>query len=135
MQQVQYVLYRFSNHALSHTLMLVFCIYTKIADIRLRPCAFVFDVDVECFVKKKHRIGRHWFQVEIDHPVSPSTLSSLPILADTIQVTGDLPDIELLNVYFEGVKSGGGEEKEVESIKTVKEGVVHVKFSTKEGEK
>ena len=96
---------------------------------------FNIHVDVEDFVKKKHRINRHWVQVEIDHPASPSSPSSPPILADTIQVTGDLPDIELLNVYFEGVKSGGGEEKEVESIRTVKEGMVHVKFSTKEGEK
>ena len=95
----------------------------------------MFTVDIEGFVKKKHRIGRHWFQVEMDHPASPSALSSPPILANTIQVTGDLPDIELLTMYFEGVKSGGGEDKEVESIKKIKEGVAHVKFSTKEGEK
>ena len=102
----------------------------KIADTY---ACFLFNIDAEGFVKKKHRIGRHWFQVEMDHPASPSTPSSPPILADTIQVTGDLPDIELLTMYFEGMKSGGGEEKEVESIKTVKEGVVHVKFSTEEG--
>ena len=100
---------------------------------QLHAFTFMFNVDVEGFVKKKHRIGRHWFQVEMDHPASPSTLSSPPILADTIQVTGELPAIELLLLYFEGVNSGGGEEKEVNSIKNVKEGVVHVKFSTKEG--
>ena len=95
----------------------------------------MFNIDVEDIVKKKHRIGRHRFQVEIDHAAFPSIQSSPPILVDTIQVTGDLPAIELLTMYFEGIKSGGKEEKEVESIKTVKEGVVHVKFSTKEGEK
>ena len=94
---------------------------------------FLFNVDAEGFVKKKHRIGRHWFQVEMDRPASPSALSSPPILADTVQVTGDLPDIALLLLYFEGVNSGGGEDKEVASIRNVKEGVVHVKFSTEEG--
>ena len=73
--------------------------------------------------------------MEIDQPSSPSTPSSLPVLADMIQVTGDLPDIDLLMLYFEGVNSGGGEEKEVEWIKTIKEGVVHIKFANKEGEK
>ena len=95
----------------------------------------MFNIDVESFVKKKHRLGRHRFQIKIDHPSSPTTPSSPPILADTIQVTGDLPDVEVLLFYFEGVKSGGGEDKEVEWIKNVSEGVVHVKFSTKEGEK
>ena len=35
--------------------------------------------------------------------------------------------------YFEGRRSGGNKDKEIESVKTIKKGVFHVKFSNSEG--
>ena len=42
-------------------------------------------------------------------------------------------DIDLLEMYFEGKRSGGGREEEVEWIEDVGVGVRHVKFSEAKG--
>ena len=58
------------------------------------------------------------------------------IIPDTIEVTGeDVSNTEVLELYFQGVQSGGKREKEVEWIKHVDEGIVHVKFLLSEGER
>ena len=56
------------------------------------------------------------------------------IIPDTIEVTGEgLDNIDALECYFEGETSGGGKEKEVETIKNIADGIVHVKFVSAEG--
>ena len=51
-----------------------------------------------------------------------------------IEVTGEnISNTDVLEMYFQGVKSGGGKEKEVEWIRHVDDGVVHVKFTSTEG--
>ena len=54
------------------------------------------------------------------------------IISDTIEVTG-LDDIQAIELYFEGRTSGGGKDKEVECIKKIDDGIVHVKFASIEG--
>ena len=54
-------------------------------------------------------------------------------MCDTIVVSGDMTDEDLVWSYFEGRRSGGNKNKEVESVKTIKKGVFHVKFSNSEG--
>ena len=64
------------------------------------------------------------------------TLQPDNIIPDIIEVTGeDISNTERLEIYFQGVHSGGKREKEVEWIKYVDEGVVHVKFLSSEGKK
>ena len=56
------------------------------------------------------------------------------IIPDLIEVTGaDGMNNDLLEMYFEGKRSGGGREKEVEWIEDVGDGVIHVKFSEAKG--
>ena len=56
------------------------------------------------------------------------------IIPDTIEVTGEgLDNIDALECYFEGETSGGGKEKEVETIKNIADGIVHVKFASVKG--
>ena len=56
------------------------------------------------------------------------------ITSDTVEVTGEgLDNIDALECYFEGETSGGGKEKEVEAIKNIADGIVHVKFVSVEG--
>ena len=56
------------------------------------------------------------------------------IIPDTIEVTGeDVSNTEVLELYFQGVQSGGRREKEIEWIKPVDERIVHVKFLSSEG--
>ena len=51
-----------------------------------------------------------------------------------IEVTGEnVSNTDVLEMYFQGVKSGGGREKDVEWIRHVDDGVVHVKFTSTEG--
>ena len=55
------------------------------------------------------------------------------IIPDIIEVTGENVNTDVLEMYFQGVKSGGGRDKEVEWIRNVDDGVVHVKFVSTEG--
>ena len=55
------------------------------------------------------------------------------IIPDIIEVTGENVYTDVLEMYFQGVKSGGGRDKEVEWIRNVDDGVVHVKFVSTEG--
>ncbi len=42
-------------------------------------------------------------------------------------------DTNMVEIYFQGPKSGGGRDKVVETIRTVEPGKYHVKFESKEG--
>ena len=55
------------------------------------------------------------------------------IISDIIEVTGENVNNDVLEMYFQGVKSGGGREKEGEWIRHIDDGVVHVKFASTEG--
>ena len=58
------------------------------------------------------------------------------IILDIIEVTGEnvnTLNVNILEMYFQGVKSGGGRDKEVEWIRLVDDGVAHVKFVSTEG--
>lgn len=52
---------------------------------------------------------------------------------DIIEVTCHDVDTDMLQIYFEGAKSGGKREKEVEFIKQISECVFHVKFESADG--
>ena len=70
-----------------------------------------------------------------DHQTaSESDVPALDYYPDLIEVTFDTDiDIETLLLYFEGKRSGGNRTKEAKSIKTIEQGVVHVKFQSSEG--
>ena len=56
------------------------------------------------------------------------------IIPDAIEVIGeDVSNTEILELYFQGVQSGGKREKVVEWIQYVDEGIVHVNFLSSEG--
>lgn len=54
-------------------------------------------------------------------------------VCDTVVVTGDISNEDIVLSYFEGRRSGGNKSKDVESVKIIKKGVFHVKFSDPEG--
>ena len=70
-----------------------------------------------------------------DHQTaSESDVPALDYYPDLIEVTFDTDiDTDTLQLYFESKRSGGNKTKEVESIKTIEQGVVHVKFESSEG--
>ena len=70
-----------------------------------------------------------------DHQIaSESDVPALDYYPDLIEVTFDTDiDTDTLQLYFESKRSGGNRAKEVESIKTIEQGVVHVKFESSEG--
>lgn len=70
-----------------------------------------------------------------DHQTaSESDVPALDYYPDLIEVTFDTDiDTDTLQLYFESKRSGGNKTKEVESIKTIEQGVVHVKFKSSEG--
>ena len=71
---------------------------------------------------------------EVPQPVEKDDESTKDnIIPDIIEVTGEDVNTAVLEMYFQGVKSGGGREKEVEWIKHVDDGVVHVTFVSTEG--
>ena len=107
-----------------------------------------FSLDIEGFLQQKHKINKQLVEISVHNPLFPNknscyqqdekiTITSQPddIIPNTIEVTGeDVSNTEVLELYFQGVQSGGKREKEVEWIKHVDEGVVHVKFLSSEGE-
>ena len=69
-----------------------------------------------------------------DQTRSASDVPALDYYPDLIEVTFDTDiDTDTLQLYFESKRSGGNKTKEVESIKTIEQGVVHVKFESSEG--
>ena len=95
-------------------------------------------IDIEDFLQKKHKYKRHCLDISIfdqrqqnDYETS---INDNGIISDTVEVTGEgLDNIDALECYFEGETSGGGKEKEVEAIKNIADGIVHVKFASVEG--
>ena len=97
--------------------------------------------DVNSFLQRRHKISGKLIEITVckeppqheqeDNDAKPVKDSIIP---DTIEVTGeDVSNTAVLEMYFQGLKSGGGRDKEVEWIKCVAEGVVHIKFSSTEG--
>ena len=108
-----------------------------------------FSLDIEGFLQQKHKIKRQPVDISLHKPLSSNknschqqdektSITSQPddIIPDTIEVTGeDISNAEVLELYFQGVTSGGKREKEVEWINCVDDGVVHVKFLSSKGER
>ena len=79
--------------------------------------------DLEIFIQQRYKIKG---QLEAESV-------RVDIIPDIIEVTGENVNTDILEMYFQGVRSGGGREKEVEWIKIVDDGVAHVKFVSTEG--
>ena len=96
--------------------------------------------DVGVFLAEKHKLGQCTFTIEpITHPPTQPVLDEETMddekRASTIEVLYP-QDIttQMLELYFQGPKSGGGPGKKViERIKTVKEGKCRIKFESAEG--
>ena len=90
---------------------------------------------MKSFLQQKHTIKKR--PIEISQMIVdelPKFEDNDDITSDMIEVTGeDVSNTDILEIYFQGVKSGGQREKEVEWIKHVKHGVVHVKFMSSLG--
>ena len=97
--------------------------------------------DVNSFLQRRHKISGQLIEITVcneppqhgqeDNDAKPVKDNIIP---DTIEVIGeDVSNIAMLEVYFQGLMSGGRRDKEVEWIKCVAEGVVHIKFSSTEG--
>lgn len=79
------------------------------------------------FIQRRHRLGSdRSFTVELPH----QELSSNKL---EVTVIGGRVDQDVLWAYLEGPASGGGQEKEVEFIKCVGNGVYHVQVSSTQG--
>uniref|UniRef100_A0A1X7UHJ5 Poly [ADP-ribose] polymerase n=1 Tax=Amphimedon queenslandica TaxID=400682 RepID=A0A1X7UHJ5_AMPQE len=94
------------------------------------------------FLKKKHKIRKQQIEIKLTDPPDPVSVSTstatpdaleLKYYPDLIEVTFDDDiDTDRLELYFESKQSGGKKEKNVESIKIIEEGVIHVKFKSSE---
>ena len=96
------------------------------------------------FLKNKHKIKRQQIEIKLTDPPDPVSVTSattpdalrLDYYPDLIEVTFDNNiDADTIQLYLEGKRSGGKKEKIVESIKTIEEGVIHVKFESPDGMK
>ena len=106
---------------------------------------FFLLLDIKRFLRQKHKIKNQPVDISVYEPSCHSCYQqdeemsmSLAddIIPDTIEVTGEnISNTDLLEIYFQGTNSGGKREKEVEWIKRVDKGVVHVKFLSSEGER
>ena len=106
---------------------------------------FVIFTGIKEFLKNKHKIKKQQIEIELTDPPDPASISistatpdalGLDYYPDLIEVTFDDDiDTDTIQLYFEGKRSGGKKEKIVESIKTIDEGVIHVKFESPDGKK
>ena len=84
--------------------------------------------DLESFIHQTHKIKGRLVEITVSEE-----LPQLDIIPDIIEVTGENVNTDVLEMYFQGAKSGGGREKDVEWIRNIDDGVVHVKFVSTEG--
>ncbi len=58
----------------------------------------------------------------------------LDIIPDLIEVTCDgSVEVEILEMYFGGRKSGGKREKDIESVVEIENGIYHIRYESEEG--
>ena len=80
-------------------------------------------------MQQRHRLGQdRCFTIEL--------LRQIELSSDTLEITigsSGIIDEEFLQAYLEGLASGGGQDKEVEFIKRVRNGVYHVRLSSAKG--
>ena len=98
--------------------------------------------DVGVFLAKKHKLGQYTFTIEpVTHPPAQPVLDGETMdneeKASTIEVLYPQDIItQMLELYFQGPKSGGGPGKKykaIERIKMIEEGKCHIKFELAEG--
>ena len=91
-------------------------------------------LDVDSFCAKTHKIKNKVITIEQIHAMPELHEEEGEGDCDTIEVVCD-PEMEtsMLELYFEGPKSGGGRSKTIEMIRTIKPGKYHVKFESIEG--
>ena len=144
---------RLANLFISYSILrLTYVTPTNIIDhcfiVMINSFNLQFSLDIEGFLRQKHKIKRQPVDISLHKPSSSNknschqqdektSITSQPddIIPDTIEVTGDISNVEVLELYFQGVTSGGNREKVVEWIKHVDKGIVHVKFLSSEGER
>ena len=99
------------------------------------------DSDLESFIHQTHKIKGRLVEITVSEELpqleeedDDDTKSvRVDIIPDIIEVTGENVNTDVLEMYFQGAKSGGGREKDVEWIRNIDDGVVHVKFVSTEG--
>ena len=104
-------------------------------------------IDIQEYIKKKHKIKRQQIEIKLTDPPDPASATeaatsstksdpaALNYYPDLIEVTCDHGiDIELLRMYFKSKRSGERKKKGIEYVKNIdKESVIHVKFESAEG--
>ena len=119
----------------------VYCVIMNLHSNYFYTCVFMTS-DLESFIQQRHKIKGQLVEITVSEELpqleeedDDDTKSvQVDIIPDIIEVTGEnLNNTDVLEMYFQGVKSGGGREKEVEWIRNIDDGVVHVKFISTEG--
>ena len=93
-----------------------------------------FIIDFDAFSAKKHKIQGNVVALELIAPPKHEQPLDREDWLSTIEVLyPDSLETKMLEVYFQGPKSGGGEDKEIEWIRNIEQGKCRIKFMSPEG--
>ncbi len=87
---------------------------------------------MEAFLKKSHNVNGN--TVQIEYAAKLSDAASGAEQSNTLKICSEhLIDADVLEMYLQSSKSGGGDNKVVEWVKKIEDGVYHAKFESLAG--